>query len=191
MTDNFIYIRENALSNDTCNNAIDFINESINLEKKFVTYAVNNSRNDISIVDYKSSVPEVKDISADIKSVLKHHYKEYNALYEINELPTSAVLYNSIKYQKAEAGGGFTNWHQEQDKSYGNRFAVWMIYLNTVSQGGCTEFLYQDYAVKPQQGTLVIWPAAYTHKHRSAPDLQQDKYIVTGWFVFPDEFKKE
>jgi hypothetical protein len=57
-----------------------------------------------------------------------------------------------------------------------------MLYLNDVANGGRTDFPAQNVSFAPECGTLVIWPAAYTHPHRGAPDLRQTKYIVTGWF---------
>ena len=64
-----------------------------------------------------------------------------------------------------------------------------MLYLNTVDEGGKTEFKYQDLAIKPEAGTLLIWPAAYTHVHRANPDLVGKKYIATGWFVYPEKHR--
>jgi len=61
---------------------------------------------------------------------------------------------------------------------------TWMVYLNDVEEGGETEFLYQHKRLKPEQGTLVIWPASFTHTHRGNPPLSNDKYIVTGWTEF-------
>lgn len=88
------------------------------------------------------------------------------------------------KMQKTYAGGGFCQWHYEQGRETGTveRYGVWMLYLNTVEDGGRTDFPVQNVSLNPDQGTLVIWPAAYTHPHRGAPDLRQTKYIVTGWF---------
>jgi len=65
-----------------------------------------------------------------------------------------------------------------------NRLLTRMVYLNDVEEGGETEFLYQSMRVKPKQGTLVIWPAAFTHTHRGNPPLSNSKYIVTGWTEF-------
>ena len=65
-----------------------------------------------------------------------------------------------------------------------NRIMAWMIYLNDVEDGGETEFLYQSMRVKPKQGTLVLWPAHFTHMHRGNPPLSGEKYIMTSWLEF-------
>ena len=81
--------------------------------------------------------------------------------------------------------GGFHTWHCERGSSdYGSRCLTWTIYLNDIHEGGETEFLYQHLRVKPNEGSLVIFPASYTHVHRGNPPLKEAKYIITGWFEF-------
>jgi hypothetical protein len=57
-----------------------------------------------------------------------------------------------------------------------------MTYLNTVTDGGETEFFWQKIKVKPEKGLTLIWPSDFTHTHRGIPSPSQKKYIVTGWF---------
>ena len=45
-----------------------------------------------------------------------------------------------------------------------------------------TEFLYQKRRIKPETGTLLIWPAGMTHVHRGNTVFTKDKYILTGWY---------
>ena len=62
-----------------------------------------------------------------------------------------------------------------------SRILTWTLYLNDVNEGGETEFLHQSLRIKPKQGTIVVWPAGFTHIHRGNPPLSGEKYIVTGW----------
>jgi hypothetical protein len=64
------------------------------------------------------------------------------------------------------------------------RYLAYTVYLNTVEEGGETEFLYQKQRLKPEAGTLAIWPAAWTHVHRGNPPLSGSKYIITTWEEF-------
>ena len=57
---------------------------------------------------------------------------------------------------------------------------VWTIYLNDVEEGGETEFFYQSERVKPTKGTLVFFPASWTHLHSGNQTLSNKRYIATG-----------
>ena len=66
-------------------------------------------------------------------------------------------------------------------KSSSCRVVNYMVYLNDVEEGGETEWLYQKRKIKPEKGTVVIWPGSFTHLHRGNPPMS-DKYIATGWY---------
>lgn len=91
----------------------------------------------------------------------------------------------SIRIQETGSGGGFHSWHSERQSNLtSNRKLVTMVYLNTIQNGGETEFLYQAKRIRPEQGLALIWPADFTHTHRGNPPLAETKYIVTSWFEF-------
>ena len=92
----------------------------------------------------------------------------------------------TCKIQRTNSGGGYHIWHSENGSFlYRDRVLTWMIYLNDVplENGGATDFFHQEISFQPKKGTVVLWPAAYTHVHRGA-FLTGDvsKYIATGWF---------
>ena len=94
----------------------------------------------------------------------------------------------SHKLQHTPPGGGFNRPHVEQGPGVidcASRYAVWMVYLNdlTEEEGGATEFPAQGITLQPKEGTLVIWPAGYTHPHNGTPP-KEDKWIVTGWMFY-------
>ncbi|MCY7296044.1 prolyl hydroxylase family protein [Alteromonas sp. a30] len=71
----------------------------------------------------------------------------------------------------------------------GQRTWTCMIYLNRVELGGETEFIALNHAVKPEQGTALVWnnllpngtvnPMTIHHAH---PVKNGEKYVITKWF---------
>lgn len=95
-----------------------------------------------------------------------------------------------LNLQKYRQGvGGYHHWHSEIYPREGNcetlhRVLLFMFFLNTVDEGGETEFLYQGRKVSPQKGRMVIAPAGFTHTHKGCVPQSDDKYIVTSWILF-------
>jgi hypothetical protein len=91
----------------------------------------------------------------------------------------------TAKMQKTMPAQGYHRWHYEcGNKATSGRLLVYTAYMNDVEEGGETEFLYLGKRIKPEKGTIVIFPAGITHTHRGNPPLSGDKYIITGWFEF-------
>lgn len=94
----------------------------------------------------------------------------------------------AMKMQRTDPGGGYHVWHGEQGNgNHADRVLVYMLYLNTLDQDGAgeTEFLYQQRRISPEENSMVLWPAAFTHAHRgNVVHGNKSKYIVTGWFYY-------
>ena len=90
--------------------------------------------------------------------------------------------FNIQKYKPSQA---YFGWHCEKaDIKVSARHLVFMTYLNDVKKGGETEWYYQKLKVKPEKGLTVIWPSEWTFTHRGIKAVKEDKYIITGWYVF-------
>lgn len=115
---------------------------------------------------------------------LQKCYEEYCNEYSI--LADIFVRTNHMKAQKTKPGQGYHVWHCEKmTMSTQDRVLVYILYLNTIQpeDAGETEFLYQKLRVCPEENTLIIWPASFTHTHRgNVLHGQTNKYIITGWF---------
>tara|TARA_R100000935_G_C2832025_1_gene165669 strand:- start:25 stop:681 length:657 start_codon:yes stop_codon:yes gene_type:complete len=95
---------------------------------------------------------------------------------------------NFVNLQKYPKGGGYHQWHTERNGLFtSHRHLVYMTYLNDISDGGETEFLYQKLKVKPRKGLTLIWPVDWTHTHRGLPSMTEEKCIATGWYDFVGE----
>lgn len=54
-------------------------------------------------------------------------------------------------------------------------------YLNQDFEGGETFFDRQNLTVKPQTGSVLVFPSYYTHPHQSLSVLKGKKYSFTSW----------
>jgi len=123
--------------------------------------------------------------SSEFKQVLwANAYAPYASKYAVlSDLGFHTIT--DLKLQRTEVGGGYHVWHCEQaSRNTSQRLMAFTVYLNTVDEGGETEFLYQAKRVKAEKGTAVLFPASYTHTHRGNPPLSGVKYIATGWVEF-------
>jgi len=79
-------------------------------------------------------------------------------------------------------------WPEERQRA-GQRSWTAMVYLNTVEQGGETDFPKIGASVPPQPGVLIAWNNARADGrtnpltlHAAKPVLAGSKYVITKWF---------
>jgi hypothetical protein len=188
---NFIYTKKNTLSANTCYNLIKTFEES-DLKQAGVLYGPNgiSSDSDKKSTDITFDPSFLKKepwamlleevISSVQNGALDYLNRHYTAMSKMDAID----LYTYFNIQKYEPNEGFFGWHCERaGKKHSDRLLVWMIYLNTVTDRGETEFFYQQHFEEPERGKLVIFPSDWTHLHRGVPSPTQTKYILTGWFT--------
>ena len=119
--------------------------------------------------------------AAEINEYLTKAFQEYCDDYPI--LREENIYSIKQKMQKTPVSGGFHKWHCDNlSPTCSRRILTWMIYLNTVKEGGETEYLYQSERIKPEEGKICIAPADFLHTHRGNPPISNAKYVITGWF---------
>lgn len=187
MTSNFIESYPNVLSLEDCQTACERLDDIISRDDPGSSCILSDdsSRTDWNI--FTGRYGSLSSTEDKILQGLAECWRKYASVYNVTSRSAFELISPGWKFQRSEDGGGFHQWHYEQGsgEESSRRFAVWMLYLNTVEEGGKTEFKFQDLQIKPEAGTLLIWPATYTHVHRANPDLVGKKYIATGWFNFP------
>mgnify|MGYP003306083683 FL=1 len=181
-TSSFIEVYDNALSKDECDILIDQFKISPQVFGR-----VNIRGEDKVIPAYKKSIElehlDLSDesvISIIIRDALLPQLIKYREKYSsLSEIAGWGVdeKYTFKKFETEE--DGYHRWHCEQVPGRSDRMGVWMFYLND-AQG--TEFMHYP-TVKAKGGRCVIWPAAWTHAHKSAPN-KGIKYIVSGWLTY-------
>jgi hypothetical protein len=188
---NFIEIYHNIISSEQCENIIGYFEQmrSSNLvfSRQDLRDGELHQKNDESIFLTQPETYLLHQTHPILKLLVDSVHDCYNQYAKKFSVLKESKLHgiSSIKLQKTEIGGGYHKWHYENNgASEASRFLAFTVYLNNVEEGGETEYLYQSLRVPCKQGTMAIWPAAFTHPHRGNPPLSNQKYIATGWIQF-------
>ena len=188
MIHDFISVYDNSFTSDECEEYINLVEHYISngvITKEDRAYHNTdhfciNFNNDVSY-----NILSGDNLSMEFLPKIKDYVGEY--LKKFSVLSQEKLLIYDTKAKKIPIGGGFHNWHFENTGlQVSARKLVIQLYLNTIEEGGETEFLYINKRIKAEQGRLIIFPAAFTHTHRGNPPIGQDKYIVSTWAVSQD-----
>jgi hypothetical protein len=188
MIKNFIGLYENTVSDEMCDEFIKHFEKldqigashkrSMNFCKDISVQLIEPSPNsnsfDFNVLNMENG------LTTNLLPIIWKYYDEYTKDFlNFNNLKMQIKV---IKIQKTNLFEGYHAWHAENASyTHRHRELVWSVYLNDVDEGGETEFLYQSVKFKPKKGSLLIWPASFTHVHRGNPPLSGPKYILTSW----------
>lgn len=191
--ENFIRVYDNVVSKEFCRGIIDYFewcSENNKTWERGETTSI--YKKDESCCIQPSNFWEINFAKEHLSGYIEDFnrafwddcYPKYVKDFDIiNTFSRHNIL--TYKVQKTVPSGGYHVWHCEHGIiEFSRRISTFVLYLNDVPSGGETEFLHQRVRVAPKEGTLVIFPASYTHVHRGNPPLRGTKYILTGWIEF-------
>jgi hypothetical protein len=184
----FIFEIPNSISNDICRNIIDRFHK----DNSKTLGAVEDGILDITMKNTMDLHISNNELWKDIDSILCNKLKEGIELYEnhlilnninVGFLRTNHIIdtgYNIKSYKQKE---GYYHWHHDNlknNKLNMERCYTFMWYLNTVNDGGETEFI-DGTKIKAETGKLLFFPACKTFIHRGLMPVSDNKYICGGW----------
>lgn len=181
MTD-FIGVYENAANEDYCQRMIDRLEQLEKTTSGSCGEQDNGglrNRKDVSFYFQRDAEDLANETNAVLNECLAKYCNEHPAFGMVN------CYSYVVKVQRTPPKGGFHMWHAEHgvEANSSTRTLVWMIYLNDTTEGeGTTEFIEQGLRLQPKRGTVVLFPASWTHTHRGNPVYNCNKYIATGWY---------
>ena len=203
ITDPYIYVADNMLSEDKCKQIINKFDKKNKQQFQGRTAsgtdkAIKNSM-DIHVSTAKGWKREDKLFHDIVNKGHEFYYSHLNSPMVSNFVhftnPNERHIYSPFysdslelmdtgyQIQKTEPGKGYV-WHDDYNE-YGSaetgpiiRYLTFILYLNTVEEGW-TQF-YNGDQVSPRTGRLVFFPATWTYVHQGYPP-KQTKYIMTGW----------
>lgn len=176
---------ENAL----CDEIITYYEKNEEKQRQGVTSRGINldtkNRKDISISPKELNKPENQIFKIYFENLFEC-YKDYTSQW-----PFLASMVNHLdigKFNVGRYGPGqhFQKMHCERSGlSSLHKLLAFMTYLNDVEEGGSTYFNHYDLDIQPKKGLTLLWPAEWTHSHQGNVLKSGQKYIITGWLIFP------
>ena len=190
----FIGVYDGYIPEEACDQAIELFKKYNEFNKVLSRFTSEGTTQDIKDDKQLFCTPDIlteeegfsinslKLLLVNFDIALRHYYVETN----IKKYTAEDIMTDYVKIQKTLPSQGYHVWHVEHGQGRENekRVLVYTIYLNTVEEGGETEFLYQSQRVKPVKGRIVIWPASFPYVHRGNPPLSGEKYILTSWISY-------
>jgi hypothetical protein len=189
----FIGVYDGYIPHEACDQAIKLFEKYNEFNKIFSRFTSEGSTQDIKddkqlfcspdvLTDQEFNINKLKSLMINFDVALRNYYTETN----VKKYTAEDITTDHVKIQKTIPSEGYHLWHVEHNpgREMEKRVLAYSIYLNTVEEGGETEFLYQSQRVKPVKGRIVIWPSGFPYVHRGNPPLSGEKYIVTSWINY-------
>ena len=190
---NFIQHTSGILSKSECDAVIDFFesNEQRQEAGKIGSGSITDPKNKIDteiFINIKELIEDsrLNPLAKGLQTVCAEYIENYPFLTKISPWWISPAF----KIQKYNPNEAYFLEHCENEgapasvSDSGRRLIALMVYLNTVTDGGQTNFPTQNISFSPKVGDVLMWPAYWTHPHHGIPSPTQTKYIITGWYDY-------
>lgn len=121
-----------------------------------------------------------------IDSIKKAYVDVSNDFQKNKQMPDSPILDNVIGINRYNTS---TNMGQHADSYDGdNRLRYSMVlYYNDNYEGGEISFPNQSVSIKPESGSLVIFPSTEPYIHESLEILSGSKYMTASFWLHPQQ----
>ena len=174
------------INEDVCDGLISFFEESDKKKPGSIGQGVNEDfkiSTDVTVIP-RNPDSRIQDYLKELANVCKEYTLKYPWCSTNQDIWGLNTNFNIQKYKPSE---GFFGWHTEKSTMsdlVGTRHLVFMTYLNTVNDGGETEWFHQKIKIQPCKGLTMMWPVDWTHVHRGVTSKTETKYITTGWYTY-------
>jgi len=203
MENNYFYINRNSISRELCKTIIEMFDTDKNkyegvtfggLNKNVkdtqdlvVRKRLEKSRfdkwNKINKFLEKELAKNTKEYVKILDNIVNMNHKKENITSQYRTFSNDKLTNKCFMVQRYTKQKGRYTYHNDFHSDFENkkyRVITYLWYLNTVEEGGETEF-WGTYTIKPETGKLLLFPASWTFPHRGKMPLSHDKYIITGW----------
>jgi hypothetical protein len=192
----YIYIKNNSIPKELCDDIIKYYYEEKNNRYEGVTAGglnknVKDTLDFMIPINVESNSKWFKinkllstELYDNLKIYIKNIENNLNSDSEINYkiFENTYLFETSFMIQRYEKQKGKYIYHDDFNINNKNNYRVitYLWYLNDVEEGGETE-LWNDIQIKPEKGKLLLFPSHYAFPHCGKMPISSNKYIITGW----------
>ena len=179
------FLKEYQIDIQICKDVIDYFNSHPSKEPGLSGnqqwQPLVKSSTDVILLTEDNKQPAISAYFAALCECIEKYKEEFPACSE----HVSSWGLSGANIQHYAPSQGYYVWHCEKSSPHNaDRHLVFSTFLNTVTEGGHTEFLHQGKAVEAVVGRTIIFPSDWTYTHKGRVSETQDKYIITGWYNF-------
>ncbi len=188
---NYVYQNPNSITKKNCEKIIDLFERETNTKYEGITqsglnknvknttdYVIDKNDNNWSDIYNMLSLELQTNIKLYINSLHANSFDEKYTYFK----NTNLIAHNFMIQRYIKNYGKYTYHHDFATNNENNSYRVitFLWYLNTIDEGGETEF-WGNYKIKPEQGKLMFFPSLWCYPHCGNIPLSDNKYIITGW----------
>jgi len=185
----FIAVVDNVLSGIFCADVITKFEKNEYNEQDIVLW---NDRNFVEVnITTQSHWLREHEIMVNVIEKLQKIYVDNNKILIGSQWPKSFGYEQFHLRRYLEKGDAqYFGFHTDVTSySSSRRFLSFLWYLNDVTDGGRTEFLYSPdgpvlESVEPKIGRVLMFPSVWTHPHRECFPISGPKYVISGYLHY-------
>jgi len=175
------WIFEDTITKEECDSLIEYVTSRNLLEKSTVLgEKIEGYRTSSSCFLIYNEHPVANKISSFISNIVFEPMEKFESM--------QVVHYNSGECYKEHHDYFYdTKEEKAEIEQSGQRTWTGFIYLNDVSEGGCTEFVNIAKTICPKAGRMIIWKnmddnkTIEDSKHRALPPINCEKWGCNVW----------
>jgi len=178
-------------NNDIINETISFFNKNHERQNPSVDSSGKINKKEKDFLEITITPKEIKEEKLEFFStyveVLRACFQEYKKNW--NFLQSWEKMYlGEFKIEKYLISGHHLSYHCDINNiNSSHKVFSWAIYLNDFNEDeGSIDFLYQGFSIRPKKGSILIFPADWTHINRENVMKENEKFVLRGSFHFPD-----
>ena len=182
----YIVTYDDVLDENTCKNAIEYFNEDtesiVRFDAEMCGFSMVNLTEQCEVKKNAKWEPVNNQVIRTIKECGERYIKDVDCeRYWPRQNSLEQVKINKYQHKTEDR---FDRHIDVGDHNSARRFLTYVIYLNTIEEGGATYFNDIDVEIPAKCGRVLMFPSTWTFPHTYCAPKEQDKYAISTYLHY-------